>query len=227
MWQQVARITTVISLAVTLSAARATAQTASAEHGNIWLTHAAGHKHQITDTGLDCCPAVSPDGQRIVFVRKTQGMKVEVGWGSAEANEIWTVDVTGQQPRRLARGADHFHENAPLAELGSPQFSPDGKRVYFWGAAAAVSGNVYAIELDTGALRFISGGHNVEVIQRGPYRGCLIVQKHKYFVGGGSYDWFWLLKRNGEEEGPLGDDPKFFKENWMDDAPNATPGACD
>jgi hypothetical protein len=39
----------------------------------------------------------------------------------------------------------------------------------------------------------------------GKFRGCLIVLKHKYFPEGGSYDWFWLLKPDGEEIAPLGD----------------------
>jgi hypothetical protein len=32
----------------------------------------------------------------------------------------------------------------------------------------------------------------------------LIVNQHRYFLGGGSYDWYWVFSPNGKEEGPLG-----------------------
>jgi hypothetical protein len=110
-----------------------------------------------------------------------------------------------------------------LAQLGSPQFSADGDRVYFWGAQAAVSGAVGVVDLASGQMKIICGGHNVEVVSRGEFRGDLIVQKHKYFVGGGSYDWYWLLTPDGEEIGPLGDDPSVFKQLRVETDWFATP----
>ncbi len=41
---------------------------------------------------------------------------------------------------------------------------------------------------------------------RPDYRDLIIVNKHKYFVAGGSYDWYWLINAEGREIGPLGPD---------------------
>lgn len=40
--------------------------------------------------------------------------------------------------------------------------------------------------------------------------GRLVVQKHKYFFGGGSYDWYWLVGPDGENPKPLGEDARNF-----------------
>jgi len=49
------------------------------------------------------------------------------------------------------------------------------------------------------------------VVTSGEYKDCLLVQQHKYFVGGGSYDWFWLLRPDGKEVGPVGEDTENFE----------------
>jgi hypothetical protein len=41
-----------------------------------------------------------------------------------------------------------------------------------------------------------------------------MVQQHHYFVGGGSYDWYWLITPDGREVGPLGEALELFRESW-------------
>ena len=106
---------------VLLSSLAAGVETASDDAGNIRVADAAGHTIQLTDSGLDCCPVTSPDGQQIAFVRKTIGKLVDAGFGAAEANEIWIVDLKDRHPRMLVRGGAGLG-----AGIGSPQFSPDG-----------------------------------------------------------------------------------------------------
>ncbi|PYO88565.1 MAG: hypothetical protein DMD66_07250 [Gemmatimonadetes bacterium] len=42
-------------------------------------------------------------------------------------------------------------------------------------------------------------------MKRGSYAGALLVEQHRYFVGGGSYDWVYLIGPDGKEIGTLGD----------------------
>jgi WD40 repeat protein len=175
------------------------------KNGNIWFTEADGNRLQLTDSGIDGSPVVSLDGQKIAFVRKTQGQLVDAGFGGVEANEIWIMDVKQGQSRMLVRGAKDFAGKGPLALLHDPHFSPEGDRLYFSGNQGT-TGAVYAADLRTGAPKFISPGNSiVDVIPMGTFRAYLIVLKHKYLPEGGSYDWFWLVKPDGTEVAPLGD----------------------
>ncbi len=80
-------------------------------------------------------PAVSPDGSRVVFVRRATDMVANKGRTS-----LWTVPVAGGEPTLLVDGADGDHE---------PRWSADGSTVYFvskrsgspqiWAAAANAS----------------------------------------------------------------------------------------
>jgi len=58
-----------------------------------------------------------------------------------------------------------------------------------------------------------------QVILGGEYAGCLLVNRHRYFLGGGSYDWVWLLTADGKEIGPVSDGSeegvKMFKEMYV------------
>ncbi|MEY4590739.1 MAG: hypothetical protein RL497_2815, partial [Pseudomonadota bacterium] len=38
------------------------------------------------------------------------------------------------------------------------------------------------------------------------YKGYLVVQKHKYFLSGGSYDFYWLVSAEGKEVAAVGTD---------------------
>jgi len=65
--------------------------------------------------------------------------------------------------------------------------------------------------LDTLKEKFVCDAHSVEVIQSGEYRGDLAVMRHKYFIGGGSYDWYWLMTPDGKEVGPICDGDEDWK----------------
>jgi hypothetical protein len=54
--------------------------------------------------------------------------------------------------------------------------------------------------------RFIQPANELEVITSGEYQGYLALQQHRYFIGGGSYDWYWLFTPDGKEIGPLGEE---------------------
>jgi dipeptidyl aminopeptidase/acylaminoacyl peptidase len=206
----------------------AAAQRVYAEGGNIFFQPVTGEARQLTTSGRDRDPSLSPAGRTVVFVRGTPGVTVAAGAGdAAEATELWTVDVEGTGARMLLRGRESPRPERVLARLRVPQFSPDGRTVFFLSAAWVVSDAVHAVDTRTGEERYVAPGNSLEVVPRGEYAGHLLVEQHRYFLGGGSYDWVWLLTAGGREVGPVGEDDESlegFREMYVTSAPSPRRG---
>jgi len=184
------------------------ATTVTEDRGNIVVVDNNGFARQLTTTGLDASPALSTDTSRIVFVRRTPQKKVMTGAGEASADQLWTVNLDGTSPRMLIEGHEGTSPKSTLAALDTPMFSPDGRTVYFTSAAWATSGSIHAVAAAGGKERFVTDGNALTVVQSGQYAGSLIVSKHKYWLAGGSYNWFWLVAPSGEEKGAVGPDER-------------------
>jgi hypothetical protein len=193
--------------ALLLAATPLAAQTVTAVHGDLVLTRPGAAPLRLTDSGRDHSPVLSPDGQRVVFVRGA-------GTGAQGPTELWIVDARGGGERRLVAARMSDQPKQSLSDLQDPAFSPDGRVVYFLSDAWVTSGAVHAVDLATGRERYVCPGNSLEVVPRGEYAGHLVVQQHRYFVGGGSYDWYWLVTPDGRDVGPLGESTEMFKETW-------------
>ena len=189
---------------------------AADKKGNLVFTDATGKLTHLTAEGKDSAPALDPAKRRIVFVRATPGKKVSTGSGEVEATELRIMDVDGKNTAVILRGADDPKVERVLADFQSPQFSPDGKTIYFLGSAWATSGAIHAFDLTTKKVRFVCPGNDLEVVPGGEYAGNLLVQQHRYFLGGGSYDWYWLLHPDGKEIGVVGETTENFREMYFD-----------
>jgi hypothetical protein len=196
-----------IVLAVLLLPANVVAQGVTVQDGNLFYHASAGAAaRQITSTGLDRDPVLSPDGRTVAFIRGTPADSVDAVLGREEATALWTVGVDGSGARMLVRGRSSETPAQALAMLQSPVFSPDGSRIYVLSAAWATSGAVHAVDVSTGAERFLAPGNSLEVVPSGDYAGFLLVSQHRYFLAGGSYDWYWLVSPEGREIDPVGED---------------------
>jgi len=188
--------------------------------GNIFLTRSDAETKQLTVSGKDSDPNLSPDGKLVVFVRDTPERLVKVFGSPVHADELWVIDSDGTHAHMIARGGMLVPgQGFPAAGMMTPQFGPDGRTVFFVGAGGVSGAVIYRLNLADRRVRLVTWGHSMEVLREGAARGCLIVDKHKYFLQGGSYDWYWLLTPGGKEVGPIGEDDfqvQLFKEMSQD-----------
>lgn len=196
----------VTALWIAASSQPVAAQLVSEQNGNIVFTDPAGHRVQITDSGRDFAPSLSPNGAIVVYARHTPDDLVHTGIGDVEAGEIWVVGTDGSHAKRLARGAELKPWEDTLAGLTRPEFLSDSRRVVFQSDLWATSGKVNLVDVNTGQVRRVAPGSLDTVILRGEYRDHLIINQHRYFLGAGSYDWWWLFDAAGKEIGPVGSD---------------------
>jgi hypothetical protein len=158
---------------------------------------------QLPDTGV----THGQDG-RVAFIRATPGRTVPTSLGDEQATELWIANADGTGARRLVAGLGATSPERTLAALSSPQFSPNGRRVYFLSRAWVTSDAVHAVDVATGREWFVAPGNTLAIIPRGPLAGCLLVSQHRSRPGeGGSTDWTWLLGTNGQELALAASDP--------------------
>jgi len=169
--------------------------------GNIYYVADDGKVRQLTTTGVDRSPQLSPDGKTVVFVRSKPGSNDRDFY----PDDIWLMDTSGKNQRVVVKARPASKPEDTLSGLSEPTFSLDGKLIYFMSAAWATSGAVHVLDLRTGTTRFLSSGNTLKIVPSGKYAGHLILSKHKYFAGGGTYDFYWLVSPTGDELMPIGD----------------------
>ncbi|MFC1514490.1 TolB family protein [Candidatus Omnitrophota bacterium] len=199
------------------------------EKGNIYYLPEGKEAIQLTDSGKDETPVLSPDGKIVAFIRKS-AKEAYLAVGAPEdyppeglfADQIWIVNIDGSGEKMLVENKHpkdiqitpdvprddwvSYGLERTIAHIDSLQFSPDSKRLYFITSAWVTSGAVHCVDVDGSNERFLMAGNSLEIIGEGRYKGYLIVRQHRYFLAGGSYDWLWLFTPDGEKEGPLGID---------------------
>jgi Tol biopolymer transport system component len=154
-----------------------------------------GKRVQVPDSGV----ARTADGH-VAFIQPTPGRLVATSLADEEATELWYADRDGRHARRLAAGRASDTVERALASFEDPRFSPDGRKVYFLSRAWVTSEAVHVVDIATGRESFVAPGNSLEIISRGPFAGCLLVEQHRYWPNeGDSYDWTWLIDSHGRE----------------------------
>ena len=147
------RIVLPILLAATLAGA-ASAATVGADRGNLVVNGKA-----ITAGGRDSDPVLSPDGKRVVFVRRGP-VVAAMKWCSDETNgthsvELWSIAADGRDARRLLSGLGTREPKTTVCDFQNMQFSSNGQLLYFETPAWATSGAAHVLDLKTGKEHFL------------------------------------------------------------------------
>jgi Tol biopolymer transport system component len=190
------RLITLLLTFICLSSIAYAAQVTE-KQGNIYYDN-----QQLTSSGKDSMAVLSPDDKQVVFVRD---------------DALWLMDVTSNNAHAIVVSAENENVKQHLTELNNPRFSLDGKAVYFLSAAWVTSNAVHVVDLATHKQHFVTDGNSLELVPTGKYKGYLIVSKHKYHKGGGSYEDFWLVSPKGKAIKSLGEEEErvnaFLKAN--------------
>ena len=189
-------------------------QKVSTQNGNVCIG-TGGETKKLTNSGHDSEPVLAPDSKWIVFIRTIPGKKISTGSEGAKETQLWQIRADGKEPGCLVRSKASDKMETVLAGFSKPQFSSNGKLVYFLSEAWTTSGALHVIDIANGKEHFVCPAAEFEVVRSGEYRDHLLVQQHRYFIGGGSYDWYWLLKPDGKEVGPVGEDTENFKTMYL------------
>jgi hypothetical protein len=168
-------------------------------NGNIFLRDMSGAEIQLSSSGHDSAPSLSPNGELVVFVCGTSDKTIDAGAGDVDATQLWIVDICSKKAKRVLNSKASGKMQEVLAGFSVPQFSQDSKSVYFLSAAWVTSCAVHLLDLTRQEEKFIAPGNSLKVMREGQYQGYLIVNQHRYYEGGGSYDADYLLSPEGQE----------------------------
>jgi dipeptidyl aminopeptidase/acylaminoacyl peptidase len=194
-----------------LTSPAAFAASVAVKDGNIVLVQD-GRERQLTKSGKDAGPALSPDGKWVAFTRvgnpASTGAQGDCKSG-AQADELRRIQVDGSGDELLVRGHDGKEPKQSICDFSSKQFTSDGRFIYFLSPAWATSAALHRYDTRTKALTFVIDANDVIVLndcKKAENRDNLVVNQHRYFVVAGSYDWYWLFDGTGKKEkGPIGE----------------------
>jgi hypothetical protein len=193
-----------LSIVSSLILQSANSQEVYAQRGNILLSDTSGAVHQLTASGRDTLPVLCSHRILVAFIRLK-------GRDTTRSNELWTIKVDGYGAKRILAEVASNDPKQNLTDLGGLLFSLDCRKLYFNAEAWATSYAVHEIDLSNLKTRFVTDGGLHSIVPKGQYEGFLIVGKHRYFVGGGSYDWYWVVDPvSGNDVGPLGESTDYF-----------------
>lgn len=194
----------------------ARAQTAPArvysDAGNV-IFERSGSKTKLTASEMDVDPVLAPGGAFVLYTRQGRGRSVR-GYDATQfctttprPDELRQVNVDGSGDRLLLTGRKGDPEQQ-LCDFRSKQFSADGRRLYFLTPGWATSGALHVYDMRTSEERFVLAANDFLVLNfcANKFKDDLAVEQHRYFLFGGSYDWYWLYDPTGKKElGPLGE----------------------
>ena len=178
---------------------------------NVYFINEKAKIIQLTNQGQDDIALLSPDKHHVVFLRKSAKQLPKQCQGLIEdknGHQIWVVNTQEQKPRLLVN-QNFTCDKASIMVLDPLDltFSPDSKTLYFLTYAWTTSAALHSVNLNDGQERYLVPANSLHVVKKGEYKGSLILNQHRYFIGGGSYDWYWLFSPEGKEVGPLGEEP--------------------
>jgi hypothetical protein len=178
--------------------------------GNIYIERG-GTKVQLTKSEQDVDPVLSPDGQYVVYTRQGRARVNGYDLGQFCTNtpnpdQLRQVNADGTEDRPLIIGRKGDAEDQ-LCLFRNKQFSSDGRRLYFLSPAWTATGALHVYDIRTHKERFLMPANDLLVLNfcSGEHKDDIVIEAHRYFVFGGSYDWYWLYDSTGKKElGPLG-----------------------
>ncbi len=220
-----------VCLLILFSFTGAYAASVQEKDGNIFYENG-GKVTQVTSLRRDSEPKLHPGGEWVYFVRSYEGkwkgdkyLPVEAPADGSKLlkEELWRVKKDGSDAKMLFR-SDRAAISGPdpyvIASVTNIQFSPDGDKVYFQTSQWVTSAALWVINSDGSRAEMLGAGNDTKIVlssdrkdeKYGDYKGCIVTSQHRYFVFGGSYDWYYIFSPDFEEIGPLGEEASMMND---------------
>jgi hypothetical protein len=159
---------------------------------------------------------LSPCGSYAAFLRKSTNVATFFAMETADllSDQIWLLKqdtgeeilLVADQTPETGSNQEDMENLIQLIVEESLMFSQDANNLYFLANAWATSAALHVVDINSRTRTFLLPANElVSIIANGIYAGHLVVQQQRYFLGGGSYDWYWLFTSDGSEVGPIGD----------------------
>lgn len=196
----------------TQALAQAPGVTVEVTDGNIHVEQG-GKRRQITSSGRDSEAILSPDSTAVIFTRLGTPPRLETedrdpGTCTTPPDELRRIRVDGTGDELLLKGRSSDKPEEQLCEFSRKQFASDGRTMFFLTPAWATTAALHALDTRSKAERFVVAANDALVLGgcTGELRDHLVLQQHRYFAFGGSFDWYWLFDPTGKKElGPIGE----------------------
>ncbi len=168
------------------------------EKGNIFLK-VDDQVAQITSTGRDDRPILSPDGKWVAFSREIAGKIVECSerndlW-ACPSEQLWIINLeTGSERLLLEPRTDLPPEKTKdiIYQFNGKKFSPDSKTIYFVTPAWATSDAIHTVNIDGSNERYVMHGYTFQVV-----REPLSAKRKNYLKNLKEDDWRIFPEKEG------------------------------
>lgn len=164
---------------------------------------------QLTKTGTDSEPILSPDGRWVAFNReieeKVKECKENDMW-ECPSDELWIFNLKARSERMLLQPREYAPKvkaEEVIEKFYRKMFSPDNTTIYFSTPTYATASAIHAVDVEGKNLRFITAGHLVRVVQRA------LPEKFKNYLTKDLQEDDWRIS---EERGGLSLRPKVLKD---------------
>lgn len=172
---------------------------AQTERATLFTAHAAFTVDQVI-TG--------PGGSVNYYIKTLPGrnsagdpnMEIEATYDQNSSSTVLLFNRPSDDPKQNLSGFSHLI------------LSPDNKTLYFQTDAWATSNAVHSLNIATKKVSFVAPGEIACVVLAGQFQGDLVLEQHRYFVQGGSYDNLWLFDPSGKELGLVSENTNVPKE---------------
>jgi hypothetical protein len=180
-------------------------QELNGDRNDIVYTDAEGKDRKLTASGGDE-PNLSSDKRSVVFLRK-------LNQNHQNNTEIWTVQTDGSGARLLYNKDVRWNgRGCPSSTFRSPQWSDDGRSVYFVSDCTLMTGALWQLDVASRAVRpLISDAVMYGVIRTGRFKGYLLANKRTTLSADGCDDsypvyLFFLFTADGKVLQQVGDE---------------------
>jgi dipeptidyl aminopeptidase/acylaminoacyl peptidase len=174
---------------------------------SIYVTKANGKIEQVTYTGKDSDPLISPDRKVVYFVRQTGNMGEYENEG-AEQLAIMKVDLKSLKEEKLTDTIlfEDWKSAIELYEVTGFSLTQDGLFLCFITQKWTTSGVLVKLNTQTKKLTEISHGDKFELLKDGKYKDHIIVARSSIKSNVGRQWSNWLIDIDGKEIMEIGDE---------------------